>query len=839
MSTWAELLTSGYRRVFGIQIEGIPVDFMEANFLTSADVPMTASTGRLSVSTALRLNDSESISAELDRLEGVARGRSLTIQLDLSVLAFNTDTSNLFRVPTINAILTETVSDPAATVFTVDSTTDWDASGSFFIGREYCTYSAKTATTFTGVTRGVAGYPHWHDAEAISSYKQLTRNSPIYFRGRLVTLFEHLVAPDNRFPFASGQVNTVSTFCRELWKGYIDEHPQSKSKMMTLKALPIERIFTQSIPTGRSGKITYVVPAAVGNYGAGLNGFTNDAFYVTDSDRIFVKNVPANVSEQLPRVGRNGVYSLGDFGRSVTYDVDTFLTSFTTHESYLSIDPETDAATDLNFVFKATFDSARAEVACANLAWFLGPPVETLIDGRPPYAPINLFATNFRFPIAPNTATNPWVIIDLEYDTTGVPQPWPTSGYIRLEGDDAEVVELARYDGIDTTIDPNGGYMAINVVERQLMGTPRVNPWKEVVSVVLLSGYSGTIQNVIRTIATSSGTGARGAYDTLGFGLGLGIPDNWLSLNIFPINTLPCDAISDQDGSISDIVGGWMALLGLCLVQRQQSDGTVKIEAVSTTIETSAYVTIIKARDIILKPANVEQMNNAPNVIKIENSFRDKKIETIIRDLPRIQAEGSREVSLVAPSITTGDIMIYGTKMLRLGDGQFVVSLTVAPNITLKVGDVCRLDTEHPVLWDWRTASSTATVPARIVGVSDALSGSRELTFLCPGQAKAGTHLCPSAQVTARTSQYALTVDDVTGFVVGQLIQVYRRGYESDGIATRTISDITGLVITVTDITNSTQYSVVNDTWITFANWDVADSDQREQLYVVTDHEFI
>jgi len=45
----------------------------------------------------------------------------------------------------------------SATTATVDSTSSWDSSGYFMIDAEYITYTGKTSTTFTGLTRGTNG----------------------------------------------------------------------------------------------------------------------------------------------------------------------------------------------------------------------------------------------------------------------------------------------------------------------------------------------------------------------------------------------------------------------------------------------------------------------------------------------------------------------------------------------------------------------------------------------------------------------------------------------------------------------------------------------------------
>jgi hypothetical protein len=432
------------------------------------------------------------------------------------------------------------------------------------------------------------------------------------------------------------------------------------------------------------------------------------------------------------------------------------------------------------------------------------------------------------------------MLVAIDADATGEPRSWPTSGYILLEGEGEDAVEVARYDTIDTSIDPAGLHVAIRVIERQLMGTQRLNPWREETRITVLAGASGTISDVLRTIATSSGTGARGAFDTLGFGFGWGVPDSWLDTDKYPLNTLPCDAATDEDSSLEDLVGGWLVLLGRCLVQRRQDDGIIRIEAVPTTIDASSYVTTLTSADILLGAAQVETLYDTPNMVRIEDSHRAKRRVGQLMDVPRQQAEGAREIALVAPSITPADVVVYGTRILRLSDGQMVLTLHVAPTVTLQVGDACRLDIDHPLAWDWESGTSSGTIVARVVGAEDPLdAGPRKLTFLCPGQAQAGKVLCPAAKATARPASDEMTVDNVTGFEAGQFVIVYRRGNDTTKNVRREIKSITGLVVEFTATVDLTDYPADGDTWMTYDEIGTATADQQEHLYIVAGDEFI
>jgi hypothetical protein len=834
VSTWAELQAAGYRRVLGMQIEGIAVDLIEVPLLTTADELAAASTGRTEAVPAMRVSEQENVLLELGRWSGVASGRALEVQLDRAVLGEYSDTVDLFRQPTLRAVLSVTVSNPAATTFNVVSTTGWSNAGHFYAGREYCTYTSTTATSFTGVTRAVAGYAHYHESETVSAYATLT-NTPVYWRGRLVVIFEHLVGPDGRF--AGSAVNTVGTFCRELWKGFIDAQPMPYTQLMSLRMLPIERLLTQKLNAARTGQVITAAPLSVAGSGSALNGLVVDSYYMTAADKVYVSNQhSAAENGQFPRFQVAGMQSLQRWAVSICQDVDTYLSSFVTYFPEVLFDNETHAPYAVRFIFRAQSGGSREFVSAAPLAWFIGNVQEAEI--RDPTD--TRVANSFTMELAPNQAPVSWMLVAIDADATGEPRSWPTSGYILLEGEGEDAVEVARYDTIDTSIDPAGLHVAIRVIERQLMGTQRLNPWREETRITVLAGASGTISDVLRTIATSSGTGARGAFDTLGFGFGWGVPDSWLDTDKYPLNTLPCDAATDEDSSLEDLVGGWLVLLGRCLVQRRQDDGIIRIEAVPTTIDASSYVTTLTSADILLGAAQVETLYDTPNMVRIEDSHRAKRRVGQLMDVPRQQAEGAREIALVAPSITPADVVVYGTRILRLSDGQMVLTLHVAPTVTLQVGDACRLDIDHPLAWDWESGTSSGTIVARVVGAEDPLdAGPRKLTFLCPGQAQAGKVLCPAAKATARPASDEMTVDNVTGFEAGQFVIVYRRGNDTTKNVRREIKSITGLVVEFTATVDLTDYPADGDTWMTYDEIGTATADQQEHLYIVAGDEFI
>lgn len=79
---------------------------------------------------------------------------------DITVLGFgegiNQLRSRTYHATTNRTNLTSAMTKSGTETINVDSTSDFDASGSLWIGCEKVSYTGKTATTFTGITRSVA-----------------------------------------------------------------------------------------------------------------------------------------------------------------------------------------------------------------------------------------------------------------------------------------------------------------------------------------------------------------------------------------------------------------------------------------------------------------------------------------------------------------------------------------------------------------------------------------------------------------------------------------------------------------------------------------------------------
>lgn len=827
MTAWGELIDAGYRRILGVTVEGIPYAFLEARTLKTDDQLLAAGSPYTTVR-ALRVRDSDVIQHELDRRTGLGRGRALDVVLALDVLA-DAGVASLFQTPSLRTKLTADVNG-TATTFPVEDTTGF--SGGFYVGREYVTFSGATSTSFTGCTRAVAGWAHYHASSTASGYRFAT-DRPLYWRGRLVTIYEHLVGPDGRA--LATTACSVGTYCRELWKGYVDEQPQVSGRQMMLRCLPIERLLAQDLGGTAKGEVLSALPTATAR-DAAQNGFVpiivtpTDSFYLRDNtDDVETTqrgttsgNRLMTVSQYVTQVVHLARDALTGGGRAVYVYLDTVpATDTSPTRFFISLRVEDDSAPHDEHETMLRFD-----------AWFLTQvSQERGIMGFLRSGGVAAIERSVYYAIdfTPNAQPYSWLVVAPELEADGQPTPWPSSGYVLLENEQG--LEVAAYSEVDTTADPDGLLLGVKLSERALMGTQRLNPYQGQTRITVVAGARGSISEVIETLATSSGTGTRGTLDTLAFGLGLALPEDWFDVDLYPLSSQWVDGVSDDRASVERTVGGWLALMGRCLTQRQQADGYVRIVAASTSIETTASAVAVAARDVMVNTTQAERLFESPNTVRIEDSLRQNRTVTVVRDVPRQQAEGARELSFVAPGINTASALIYGAKMLALADGQLVVTLGVRTGLQLGLGDPCNLNLIHPAIWSWDEGAVALTVPARVIGMSDSLgTGARTLTFLVPGQQKAALSLCPAARVDGYLSGKELTVDNTTGFEAGMVVRVYRRNATSQ--VERTIAAVTSTTLTLTSDVSSGSYPADSDTWVTYTAWaSVGLAKQRLHLF--------
>lgn len=824
-SDWASLLRSGYGIVRGALVDGIPVSFGERQLYTILGAEARAPSDFYTSSAALMVVQGLADSCEIDREKGVASGRSVDLMLRSQSLDDEGLLATLFKTPALSAKLQTTVADDTTTIFEVDSTTSWTAPGRAYIGRECIDYAAlgtsgPDGASFEGCTRGVAGLAHYHQASGLAGYAVIA-DVPQHWKGRFVVVYEHLVSPEGRY--LGDTWCEVGTYCREAWKGYIDEEPQDVVGGKKMRCLPIVRP-----PQEIGAKLE--LEAAMAGQGQPLLAFTA-------ADKITIEtNTQRASGPNVPRLTSFATLDWWCIGAA-----NDIVTAAGTANLRLTIQGPARFGTQ----------SSQSEIIVSGYQPGAGTPGLTVYASAWFLATGNYNAagnadTTFitRIPVDLNSATTAWLVLrgqpseDLDVATI----PYSGTGIIETADGSREIVRWDQTRASD--LDDQADLVALRIVEREVDGTPRTDPWRWGGKFTVLAGGRGTWSEVALQLLTSSGTGERGSRDTLGFGFGCGYPEEWIDVDTFvaePMSSQMISAAATDRRSLVDVIGGWLALWSKCLVQRRNDEGRIVLAVVSTIVTDDATAEEIGTDDVLLQGHGTPAVIEAPNTIVCESSgFEIDPFKVVYRDRGRVQAEGRREWKLLTPGVTRDVVRELAPGIVIRLMGQAAVSLQAPPGsdaAELQPGQRVTLTTAHPLVYDWTTgAYSPASVNGIIAGRSscDWWSGVVELSVLMQGRAGANAFLCPAAPIIRVVSSTVVEVraGDEDTFVAGDEVRVYEPGNETAVETTATISAIDSGTHYVTLDTAITSAPVL---WMSYAGYSAVTADQTELMFVRSD----
>lgn len=773
-SLWESLLKSGYREVYALQVEGIPYLFGERELYTIRGLAAgNPDADTYTMSYALAVREGDHHDQACNREDGLAVGRALDFCLGRQQIADEGLGPLLFARPTLRATLTSAVTDPAADTFSVDTTTSWDGTGLLYIGRECVRYLSTTSTEFGSCLRGVAGYPHYHTASTSGAYAQCT-DTPVFWRGRLVTLWAHLVSPEGRF--LGERWATLGAYCRHEWRGFVRDTPRPEQAGMVLTCLPLPRLAAQEFGAEVQGKM---IP---------------DWIVSEPADTITMARSASGTAPTSPVTTNQGIISLQVWAAIVANHLTTALSTDIVTVTVRPSGNEIDV--------KATSVAGSGQWLIQTNAWFLER------DEYLTTAEVGLVPGRSIIPLiwsSYGTGTDQagvWVVVRLEPSADLTDAELGDTGMLALEVDGE--TEIAFYDRRLTSSD--GDKIAFRLSGRGLMSTPRLNLWGGETTVRAIAGALGGWMQCLRILMTSSGTGnaitpgARGRFDWLPYGFGLGLPEDWIvvdpTIGQEMAGAFPIVAASTSRTSIKELLCGWLALTRHCLVQRRQADGSIRLEVISTDVVDDADATTLAAADVLMDGHDTPEMMEPPNHVRISSGdlLRDGATH-IVRDAPRAQAEGVRSVEIKAPGVTAEQALRYGAEMILLGDGQAAVRCRLPPWFAGQIGDTRDLTGAHPAVWDW---AAGAFAPSSVIGVAvehgrSLFDQTQEVTFLLAGHAQERVYLCPCALVTQAVSAtvYRVEAGGATGFAVGDEVMFYERSNEDADTGTVTISAIT------------------------------------------------
>lgn len=814
---WSSLRRSGYGVLYAFTVEGIPYVFSERQALTYGGASPTVPSG-YTFSGALAVTDGTAISSECDRKSGVGSGRAVSLTLSRQRLTSEGLLGVLFARPTKRARVTSDVTNPAATTINVDDTSAWGSSGTLWVGRERITYGGKTGTSFTSCARGTCGLPHVIKSGLASGYVYAT-DVPVYWRGRIVTIYEHLTTPCGQL--MGSALATVGEYCREVWLGFVDAQPQPSAPGFVLRCLPIERLLSQKVGADLTADIVTGDVYPTGEYrGADAVTAYSPIIYAGETDQLVFK-ASGNSNSSIGPTREMGICSAVSWFAEALKNVDSVTSS---HSQAIAFDNAYGGSPVL--VCYALGTASTDSVTVASTAWFVEPTVLTIQGGRRLLLPLRL-----------NTCPA-WLVVRPSPDALDAATSLPASGYGIIESGDSS--ELVRWDKTSTNT-YGGTEVAIRLSARGLGGTPRLDPWTDGGTFRAITGTFGGFEEVVRTILTSSGTGDRGSFDTLGFGMGLGIPDGRIaSFPPYPFSGSYIEAMAGSSDSVESLLGGWLALWRRCMVQRRDADGYIRLFPVETTCTDQSEVAdvTVSADDTTNAGTSALELQEAPNCIVLRRGTLGSDGQLIVRDTARVQAEGPRQWELKVPGVNDSLGVRMATDILALSDGQAVFDVPLAPWVEVQVGQLVKCITAHPQAYNWKSGAwSSSSVVGRIIGVEcDIFSQTKKVVILTAGQATAPLYLCPSVKVVSVTSSTPLTVRVAVGdgakFVDGDNVFVYRPGDEATVGADMKIDTIKSYA-TYDEITFTANLSGVTSTcYVTFRAYATAPARQQSFMFV-------
>lgn len=829
-SDWASLLRSGYGVIRAVVFDGIPYVFDERLLRTVYGNDAQPPTDDFTISHAFVVRQGLAVSCGPDRERGVASGRALDITLRRQSLQDEGILSSLFKTPALETRINASVVSQDDTIIQVESVAGWADEGRAYIGRECFDYtslgtSGADAASFEGVTRAVVGLPHYHAASSLSAYARVT-DVPKHWRGRFVEVFEHLVSPEGRM--LGTALCVVGLYCRQTWRGYVDAEPHETAAGKTIRCLPIVRLAGQEI----GAKLELEVA---------MNAPTDPLLAFTTADVLRVHgDATGTTVHSGPNTAIAEFATLDAWCRRVSADITS---DFGIGSLWLSVTAP--FAARYHIRVDGYFAGSTAGVSVYAAAWFLA---NGTYGGQSSQVTTN-FTT--QIPIDVDAAQVQWLVVRAAPSEEFAAVDVPSSGTAVIETGDKR--EIVRWDGVQLSdADGQEDLVALRLVERQVDGSPRADFFQLGGKVQIISGSRGTWSEVFQRLLTSSGTGDRGAYDTLGLGFGCGFPSTWIesaSIDDEPMANTQVSAAANDRRSIVDVIGGWLALWSRCLVQRRNAAGEVVLAVVSTVVTDDPLATAIAPGDVLLGGHGTPEVLDAPNTIVAKSTgYEVDPLTVVYRDRARVQAEGQRRWSFVTPGATRDIILEYAPGLIIRADGQAAVSVEAPAGSTaaeLQPGDRVSLETAHPTVFGW---SAGAYSPAALNGVvmersHDLFTEVVTLTILLQGRDATNALLCPSARVVRAVSSTVLEVASVRAegdyypgprLVVGDKVTIYEPGNETVNSAAATISaiDYDESLITFNAVP---AFAGTVPTYVTYDDYTTVTADQQSLMFVRAD----
>lgn len=779
MGAW-DAVKYGWNVVYWVTIEGIPVVFTERG------LGMTLPAGYELEDASLVIDDSSEVGTEIDRRRGLGAGLSLGFRL--------LDTATVrdyIRRPAKFAELTQN-ENATTNVIHVDSTAAWANAGRFWLGHELITYTGKTATTFTGCTRGVVGLAYNH---ALVSAGNLATSSPRWWRGRTVTLW---ASPINQAGVPSGAALTQDAV--QVWRGRISDGPNRGMSWFDFQADSLERVLDRPLAAQLSGKViptanAYLPPTGLqveytiktkSAVGANLWSYkiefapfatlTATTYYSGDQLR---KRIADEFLQAVTQAGA-GARILG----LIWHPVPGYKTKVGQVQPHWAacIAVAEDAA-----VFWLQHDIYYNKTNAGFSANLYGQQPTVFPGGMPAQELATDWVSGDHPLSGPESTGFAVTSLTVQLDS-GLEALVPTSGLLYVEPKDTIKPFVCRYKSrqfgptgirFSNLVLPSGYGQLAEPKQEECIGA----------QVRILFADQGSPAKTCLRLLHGSGTGLRSAvYDTLTEGRGYGMDEDWIDADSFNA-TLGAGAagqlevrVSPAGASFADIFAGLLALSRLAVATRTV-DGATKLACVRTDAAGGEYWHIIRDVDLLsvgadpvepqsrLTPLNRITVTRAPYGMTwsadgmVSGGEEAEQDTSIFSDIPSVLALGEEGLEATVPALDNEQLTQYALPLALAtfaGDQSLqAVALSVPPWVSAQVGDLVRLELTHPSLWNYETQSPGYTGPGRIVGRTIELRTLRiKLTVLINSSTNTKT-LAPAARVSSWTgpANNPITID--------------------------------------------------------------------------------
>ena len=766
-SIWEAARASGWGVVYYATIEGLPLVFTERT--TGLSLP----SGYTDELNDLIVDDSAEVGQEIDRRTGLGKGLPFTLRLrDSTTLRSYIARGNVTH-------LTADIDGSSTSAISVSDDSDFDSSGSVFIGLERITYTSTSGTSFGGtIARARNGYGYPHRAGTVVS------SAPHRWQGREVRLYARPITPSGYLPGTAISDNAV-----EVWRGRIRNGPQRDRNSWTFDALALDRVLADDLPAPVSGEVQHPPDP-----GQGLVQMTNELkawsyyfeFELKQQNGTSIGSDEAAI-QPFANLTAGNFYTLRDLQEEIAADLETALSgaSYVTSVDFAQVDPyEHPAAsgsqvyrTRMSVLFSGTGSAKRAEIRVAHTGQPTGDTFVPIDETPSEYSWEWIEAKDFTssgttYEIKPPSPVLGFGVFVLQGKEAKADAVFAAST-LRVVSDDLAtalpestaqaapefMIEGVRYE-YDQAEQVGPAYYLTGV--RKIGGVPGLDalavPNGTAIEVGVYATGSSMAQLMRRVLQSTGDTSLRSSFDVLPAGAGYGIPTSaidteTLSNFALTVETFACEPVGK---SFSDLFCGWLALNNRAVVLRDVG-GDQKLTIVDTS--PSWPNGAVLDADIMTREGfgvSLEEPPAVPTEIRVSYRTKDGAQGKItLRDTERALYQRPEVAEYEAQGVDRDAVVAHvvqqtGPAVFSRGLGQMVAKLHVGPWQDAQPGDSIGLTLEHPDVYDVAEADLTYDDTALVLGRRMRLRDSRvTLTVLLQGYART-VALCPAMSPSAK-----------------------------------------------------------------------------------------